>query len=135
MNRNWFIAFGSVREKTVKATVSDVVIDLENDEIVENLKNEESQNTIIDLLDRDDGITDDNNEVKTQKYLKIDQKFLLGSLRWWSYFFEAVEIWLLGSTGVSYFFGRTSNNDHFIFYEIFSPAIRRSDRSHWKSVS
>ena len=81
MNRNWFIAFGSVREKTVKTTVSDVVIDLENDENVENLKSEESQNTIIDLLDRDDGITDDKNEVKNQKYLKNDQKFLLGSLR------------------------------------------------------
>lgn len=81
MNRNWFIAFGSVREKTVKATVSDVVIDLENEDDVENVKNEESQNTIIDLLDRDDGITDDKNEVKTQKYLKIYQKFLLGSLR------------------------------------------------------
>ena len=70
MNRNWFIAFGSVREKTVKATVSDVVIDLENDENVENLKDEESQNTIIDLLDRDDGITDDNNEVKTSEIFK-----------------------------------------------------------------
>ena len=75
MNRNWFIAFGSVREKTVKATVSDVVIDLENDEDVENLKNEESQNTIIDLLDRDDGITDDKNEVKTKKYIKLIKNF------------------------------------------------------------
>ena len=49
-----------MREKPVKATVSDVVIDLEN-----GGENEEkdSEHTIIALLDQDDGITDSRAKV------------------------------------------------------------------------